>query len=108
MDYAKHTDRKGRIKDVDEFNTAQQLDRMVAERYASDRRDVESLLRMLREEVAAHAGRVAKAPTEYSLPQDVGKLRGMLVQALAFLAKRDAADINAEPRPEKPSHEERR
>ena len=102
MDYAKHTDGKGRMKDVDEFIADEQAARrgriddsgLSAETvYRSRRKDVDALLEMLKEEVAHHAEFAGKEPGDWSLVGDLGHVRELLVEALSFLAQQEPGDV---------------
>ncbi len=106
MDYAKHTDGKGRIKDVDEFIADEQAARRKASGiddtglsaetiYRSRRKDVEALLSWLGLEVEQHAAFAEKEGVDYGHAGDLGELRRQLVQALSFLAQRDEEDIES-------------
>ncbi len=119
MDYAKHTDGKGRIKDVDEFIADEQREDGRARRakaiekavlstrkvddsclsaetiYRSRRKDVEALLSWLGLEVEQHAAFAKKEGVDYGHAGDLGELRRQLVQALSFLAQRDEEDIES-------------
>ena len=64
-----------------------------AEAYRSRRLDVEKLLDMLREEVAHHAEFAATEPRDWGFAGDLGHVRDLLVEALAFLAQQDRGDI---------------
>ena len=76
-----------------------------AEAYQARRRDVEKLLDMLREEVAHHADYAAKEPRDWGFAGDLGRVRDLLVEALAFLTQQDRDDI--ERRLESPGKEGR-
>ena len=89
MDYAKHIDKKGRVKDIDEFIA----DEQAARTYQARRRDVEKLLDMLKEEVAHHAEFAAKEPGDWGFAGDLGHVREQLVETLSFLAQQDASDV---------------
>ena len=119
MDYANHTDGKGRIKDVDEFIADEQREDGRARRaraieravlstrkvddsalsaetiYRSRRKDVEALLSWLDLEVEQHAEYARKEGLTYSDAADLGEVRRQLVQALSFLAQRDEEDIES-------------
>ena len=104
MDYAKHTDGKGRIKDVDEFIADEQATRrgriddsgLSAETiYRSRRKDIEALLEWLHLEVEQHASFARKQGLTYADAGDLGELRRQLIQALSFLAQRDEADVES-------------
>jgi len=104
MDYAKHTDGKGRIRDVDEFIVDEQATRqgriddtgLSAETiYRSRRKDVEALLSWLGLEVEQHAEYARKEGLTYSDAADLGEVRRQLIQALSFLAQRDQEDIES-------------
>jgi hypothetical protein len=106
MDYAKHTDGKGHIKDVDEFIADEQASRRQAGEiddtglsaetiYRSRRKDVEALLEWLHLEVEQHASFARKEGLTYADAADLGELRKQLVQALSFLAQRDEKDIES-------------
>lgn len=64
-----------------------------AEAYRARRKDVEKLLDILREEVAHHAEYAATEPRDWGFPGDIGHLRDLLIEALAFLAQQDRDDI---------------
>jgi len=102
MDYAKHTDGKGRIKDVDEFIADEQATRrgriddtgLSAETvYRSRRKDVDALLEMLKEEVAHHAEFAQTAGVNYAHAGDLGHVRELLVEVLSFLAQQEPEDV---------------
>jgi hypothetical protein len=76
-----------------------------AEAYKARRSDVERLLDMLREEVAHHAEYAAKEPRDWGFVGDLGHVRDLLVEALAFLAQQDRDDV--ERRLESPGKEGR-
>ncbi|MCK4283688.1 MAG: hypothetical protein KAX44_05175 [Candidatus Brocadiae bacterium] len=61
--------------------------------YRSRRRDVDRLLDMLREEVAHHAEYAATEPRDWGFAGDMGHLRNLLIEALAFLAQQDRDDV---------------
>jgi hypothetical protein len=89
MDYAKHTDRRGHIGDVDAFIADEQAERV----YQACRQDVDRLLDMLKEEVTHHAEAAAREPGDWGFAGDLGHVRELLTEALAFLAQQDASDI---------------
>jgi hypothetical protein len=104
MNYAKHTDGKGRIRDVDEFIADEQAARrgriddtgLSAETiYRSRRKDVEALLSWLGLEVEQHAAFAEEEGVDYGHAGDLGEVRRQLVQALSFLAQRDEGDIES-------------
>ena len=64
-----------------------------AKAYRARRRDVERLLDILREEVAHHAEYAATEPRDWSFAGDLGHVRDLLVEALAFLAQQDRDDV---------------
>jgi hypothetical protein len=64
-----------------------------AEAYRARRSDVETLLDMLREEVAHHAEYAATEPRDWGFAGDLGHVRDLLVEALAFLAQQDRDDV---------------
>jgi len=64
-----------------------------AETYRARRSDVDKLLDMLREEVAHHAEYAATEPRDWGFAGDLGHVRDVLVEALAFLAQQDRDDI---------------
>jgi hypothetical protein len=64
-----------------------------AEAYKARRSDVERLLDMLREEVAHHAEYAATEPRDWGFAGDLGHVRDLLVEALAFLAQQDRDDV---------------
>ena len=93
---AKRSNGKGR---VDESGLS------AATVYRSRRIDVEKLLGMLDEEVAHHAEYAAKEPRDWGFAGDLGHVRDLLVEALAFLSQQDRDDI--ERRLESPGKEGR-
>ena len=64
-----------------------------AEVYQARRRDVDSLLDMLRDEVAHHAAYAATEPGDWCFAGDMGHLRELLVEALCFLAQQETEDV---------------
>jgi hypothetical protein len=79
-----------------------------AQAYQARRRDVEKLLRMLKEEVARHAAtRQAKAPGSWAFVGDLAHVRELLFEAMVFLSQQGASAIE-EHLAGKPSHEGRR
>ena len=64
-----------------------------AEAYLTRRSDVERLLDMLREEVAHHAEYAATEPGDWGFAGDLGHVRDLLVETLAFLAQQERDDI---------------
>ena len=64
-----------------------------AEVYRARCSDVERLLDMLREEVAHHAEFAATEPRDWGFAGDLGHVRDLLLEALAFLAQQDRDDI---------------
>jgi hypothetical protein len=119
MDYAKHTDEKGHIKDVDEFIADEQREDGRVQRaraiekavlstrkvddstlsaetmYWSRRKDVEALLSWLGLEVQQHAEYARKDGLTYADVGDLTEVRRQLIQALSFLAQRDEDDIES-------------
>jgi hypothetical protein len=107
MDYAKHTDGKGRIRDVDEFIADQNAARRAGQRntriddsglsaetvYRSRRKDVDALLDWLHLEVEQHAAFTEKEGVDFGHCGDLGHMRQLLVEALAFLAQQEPEDV---------------
>jgi len=92
VDYDRHIDRGGKIRDVDEFITAQRA----ADAYAARRRQIETLLARLKEEIGQHARYARKESMAWDQVGDLGHLKELLVEALAFLAQREPEDIMRE------------
>jgi len=61
--------------------------------YMSRKRDIAALLDWLELELQEHSNYAEKEGLTYAHCGDVGHLKELLVQALAFLAQRDKADI---------------
>ncbi len=61
--------------------------------YLSRYRDVLALLTVLRTEAEKHAEFAEREGVDYGYAGDMGEVRARLVDVLAFLAERDAADI---------------
>jgi hypothetical protein len=96
VDYAKHTDGKGRVRDVDEFIADEHTDqaqRQATMLYVERLRDVEALLDMLKEEVTHHAEFARKEGVDFGHAGDLGELRRQLIEALAFLAQQEPEDV---------------
>ena len=62
--------------------------------YTSRRRDIETLLTWLRQEIRQHA-RYTKEEggPDFGDAGDLGRVRELLIETLCFLAQRDEADI---------------
>ena len=96
MDYAKHTDGKGRIKDADEFLADDAAERALAKAksfYAERRTDIAKVIDWLELEVEKHEEFARKEGIDYGHCGDLGEVERILIQALAFLAQRDEKDI---------------
>jgi hypothetical protein len=82
VDYAEHTD--------EHADLAQRQATML---YVERLRDVEALLDMLKEEVAHHAEFARKEGIDFGHCGDLGHMRQLLVEALAFLAQQEPEDV---------------
>jgi len=64
-----------------------------AQAYQARRRDVDKLADMLKEEVAHHAEFAQKDGVNWAHAGDLGHVRELLVEALAFLAQQEPGDV---------------
>ena len=67
-----------------------------AETYSERQRQCKALLAMLRQELADHARLAGRRPRLWTFAGDLGKVRQDLIEAVAFLAERDEAEIREE------------
>lgn len=95
MDYAKHTDKRGRVKDVDEFIADDDAQRRATALYTERKRDMAAVLDWIGLEVDKHGEHARKEGITFGHAGDLGHLRELLVEALSFLAQRDVKDIEA-------------
>ena len=92
MDYEKHIDQRGTTRDAGEFTTADRA----TDAYAARRRQIDKLLERLRAEIDHHADYARKEGIDSGHAGDLGHVKELLLDALAFLAQREPEDIKRE------------
>ena len=92
MDYEKHIDRRGTTRDAGEFTTADRA----TDVYAARRRQIEARLARLKDETHHHADYARKEGIDSGHAGDLGHVKELLLDALAFLAQREPEDIKRE------------
>ncbi len=65
-----------------------------AESYARNRSDIARLLDVMEMELDKHGQRAADDAKNYGFAGDLGKVRGDLVNLVAFLSRMDAAEVD--------------